>query len=244
MTLVFKILATEEWRAAEAAGAFAGSAVDQADGYIHLSTAEQAPETAAKRFAGRRDLTLVAVNPATLARRSRPGVVARGRALSAPLYDAPAGRRCLVAPAAAECRRPARLREPRGVRLAALAQLLAKLLPAETAHQLAVNGMKIAPPAPARPRDPRLVVAVLGLKFPNPLGLAAGFDKNAKVPGAMLRLGFGFVEIGTLRLVLRPATRAPASSACARTARSSTVSASTTKATREPGRASRDAPPA
>ncbi len=66
MTLVFKILATEEWRAAEAAGAFAGSTVDQADGYIHLSTAEQAPETAAKRFAGRRDLTLVAVNPATL----------------------------------------------------------------------------------------------------------------------------------------------------------------------------------
>ncbi len=84
------------------------------------------------------------------------------------------------------------------MRLAALAQLLAKLLPAETAHRLAVNGMKIAPPAPARPRDPRLVVAVLGLKFPNPLGLAAGFDKNAEVPGAMLRLGFGFVEIGTL----------------------------------------------
>ena len=66
MTLVFKILATEEWRAAEAAGAFAGSAVDQADGYIHLSTAEQAPETAAKWFAGRGDLTLVAVDAAAL----------------------------------------------------------------------------------------------------------------------------------------------------------------------------------
>src|SRR5262249_44203740 len=38
----------------------------------------------------------------------------------------------------------------------------------------------------------------LGLKFPNPMGLAAGFDKNAEVPGAMLRLGFGFVEVGTL----------------------------------------------
>ena len=66
MTLVFKILATEEWRAAEAAGAFAGSAVDRADGYIHLSTAEQAPETAAKWFIGRDDLTLVAVDAATL----------------------------------------------------------------------------------------------------------------------------------------------------------------------------------
>jgi len=84
------------------------------------------------------------------------------------------------------------------VRLAQLAEPLVKLLPPETAHRLAVFGMKIAPPAPARPRDPRLVVAALGLKFPNPLGLAAGFDKNAEVPGAMLRLGFGYVEVGTL----------------------------------------------
>src|SRR5208337_1427979 len=66
MTLVFKILATEEWRAAEAAGAFAGAAVDRADGYIHFSTAGQAPETAAKWFAGREDLTLVAIDPAAL----------------------------------------------------------------------------------------------------------------------------------------------------------------------------------
>ena len=66
MTLVFKILATAEWRAAEAAGAFAGGAVDRADGYIHFSTAEQAPETAAKWFAGRDDLTLVAVDAAAL----------------------------------------------------------------------------------------------------------------------------------------------------------------------------------
>ncbi|HZZ60234.1 MAG TPA: DUF952 domain-containing protein [Roseiarcus sp.] len=66
MTLVFKIVATEEWLAAEAAGAFAGSAVDRADGYIHLSTAERAPETAAKWFANRADLTLVAVDATTL----------------------------------------------------------------------------------------------------------------------------------------------------------------------------------
>jgi uncharacterized protein (DUF952 family) len=66
MTLVFKIVATEEWRAAEAAGAFAGSTVDRADGYIHFSTAEQAPETAAKWFANRDDLTLVAIDEASL----------------------------------------------------------------------------------------------------------------------------------------------------------------------------------
>jgi uncharacterized protein (DUF952 family) len=66
MMLVFKVLATEEWRAAEAAGAFAGAAVDRADGYIHLSTAEQTPETAAKWFAARDDLTLVAVDATAL----------------------------------------------------------------------------------------------------------------------------------------------------------------------------------
>ena len=61
MALIFKIVAAEEWRAAGAAGVFLGAAVDRADGYIHFSTAAQAPETAAKWFAGRADLTLVAV---------------------------------------------------------------------------------------------------------------------------------------------------------------------------------------
>lgn len=62
MTLIFKIVGAEEWRAGEAAGVFAGSAVDRADGYIHFSSAAQAPETAAKWFAGRRDLVLAAVD--------------------------------------------------------------------------------------------------------------------------------------------------------------------------------------
>jgi uncharacterized protein (DUF952 family) len=62
MTLIFKIVAAADWRAAEAAGAFLGAAVDREDGYIHFSAASQAPETAAKWFAGRDDLILVAVN--------------------------------------------------------------------------------------------------------------------------------------------------------------------------------------
>jgi uncharacterized protein (DUF952 family) len=66
MTLIFKIVATEEWRAAERAGVFEGAAVDRADGYIHFSAAGQAPETAAKWFAGRDDLTLVAVETTAL----------------------------------------------------------------------------------------------------------------------------------------------------------------------------------
>ena len=69
----------------------------------------------------------------------------------------------------------------------------------ETAHGLSITGLK-SPLAPAcsLPADPRLRVDLAGLTFPNPLGLAAGYDKNAEVPEAMLRLGFGFTEIGTV----------------------------------------------
>ena len=66
MGLIYKILAVEEWRAARASGVFAGSAVDLADGYIHFSDASQAPDTAAKWFAGRDDLMLVAVESSDL----------------------------------------------------------------------------------------------------------------------------------------------------------------------------------
>ena len=71
-------------------------------------------------------------------------------------------------------------------------------LPAETAHRAAICALKIAPPSKPMAADPRLAVEILGMRFPNPLGLAAGFDKNAEVPGPMLKLGFGFVEVGTL----------------------------------------------
>ncbi len=84
------------------------------------------------------------------------------------------------------------------MRLADLALPVLKLLPAETAHRAAINALKFAPLSPAAACEPRLGVTILGLDFPNPLGLAAGFDKNAEVPGPMLALGFGFVEVGTL----------------------------------------------
>src|ERR1700722_531852 len=95
------------------------------------------------------------------------------------------------------------------MRLAKVAGPVLKRLPAETAHRAAINGLKIAPPAQAPSSDPRLSVEILGLKFPNPLGLAAGFDKNAEVPGAMLRLGFGFVEVGTLTPRPQPGNARP-----------------------------------
>jgi dihydroorotate dehydrogenase len=50
----------------------------------------------------------------------------------------------------------------------------------------------------ARPDDPKLAVRAFGLNFPNPIGMAAGFDKSAEAPDALLRLGFGFVEIGSV----------------------------------------------
>src|SRR5436853_3692930 len=69
---------------------------------------------------------------------------------------------------------------------------------AERAHRLTIRALKAIPAgAPAR-RDPRLAIRVAGLDFPNPVGLAAGFDKDAEVFAQMLGFGFGFVEVGTL----------------------------------------------
>ena len=85
--IVYKIVATEEWAEAKAAGAFTGASVDRADGFIHFSTAEQAPETAAKWFAGRGDLTLAAVNTEALGDDLR-WEPSRGGALFPHLYAA------------------------------------------------------------------------------------------------------------------------------------------------------------
>ena len=85
--IVYKIVATEEWAEAEAAGAFAGAAVDRADGFIHFSTAEQARETAAKWFAGLGDLTLAAVDAEALGDDLR-WEPSRGGALFPHLYAA------------------------------------------------------------------------------------------------------------------------------------------------------------
>ena len=81
-----------------------------------------------------------------------------------------------------------------------LAARLLSALPAETAHETTLEWTRVfAPMLPrARADDPRLEVKAMGLSFPNPIGLAAGFDKDARVPDAMLKLGFGFVECGTV----------------------------------------------
>jgi dihydroorotate dehydrogenase len=69
----------------------------------------------------------------------------------------------------------------------------------ETAHRLSIAVLKSGLPLCRAPKpDPRLRVTVAGLDFPNPLGMAAGYDKNAEVPDALLALGFGFAEVGTV----------------------------------------------
>jgi dihydroorotate dehydrogenase len=77
---------------------------------------------------------------------------------------------------------------------------LLRQLPAETAHRTTLNLLRLAEPLLPKPApdDARLAVTALGLDFPNPIGLAAGFDKNAEVPDAMAKFGFGFVECGTV----------------------------------------------
>lgn len=80
-----------------------------------------------------------------------------------------------------------------------LAGPLVRLLDAETAHGLTIRLLKtgLVPPQPDFNPE-ALKVRLWGRDFANPVGLAAGFDKNAEVPDAMLAQGFGFVEIGSV----------------------------------------------
>ncbi len=80
-----------------------------------------------------------------------------------------------------------------------LAKPFLHTLDAEQAHRLTIKGLQLAPALGAGPiSNDKLQRRVFGLDFPNPVGLAPGFDKNAEVPDAMLAQGFGFVEIGTV----------------------------------------------
>ena len=80
-----------------------------------------------------------------------------------------------------------------------LARPLLHAMDAEDAHRLTIQALKCAPRLGSGPiTSPSLKRRVFGLEFPNPVGLAPGFDKNAEVPDAMLDQGFGFVEIGTV----------------------------------------------
>ncbi|MEM7651496.1 MAG: quinone-dependent dihydroorotate dehydrogenase, partial [Pseudomonadota bacterium] len=85
------------------------------------------------------------------------------------------------------------------VDLYALARPFLFTIKPETAHGLTITAMKNGlMPSCAAVNDPALEQTLWGLKFPNPVGLSAGFDKNAEVIGPSFKMGFGFVEVGTV----------------------------------------------
>ena len=86
---------------------------------------------------------------------------------------------------------------------------LLRWLDPEDAHRMAIQGLRLLPPIRQRADDPKLAVRAFGLNFPNPIGLAAGFDKSAEVPDALLKLGFGFVEIGSVTPRAQPGNPRP-----------------------------------
>ncbi|WP_372494237.1 quinone-dependent dihydroorotate dehydrogenase [Actinoallomurus purpureus] len=96
--------------------------------------------------------------------------------------------------------------------------LILRRLPAETVHRMSFAGLRLLGAVPGAvpllrralgPRDPALRVRALGLELPGPLGLAAGFDKDAEVYEALGAFGFGFVEIGTLTARPQPGNPKP-----------------------------------
>ena len=85
---------------------------------------------------------------------------------------------------------------------------LMRRLDPERAHGLALNALRLGLGGRTRGPDPEcLAIEVLGRRFANPIGLAAGFDKDAVAVPALMRLGFGFVETGTV--TPRPQTGNP-----------------------------------
>ena len=80
-----------------------------------------------------------------------------------------------------------------------LARPMLFALAPEQAHEVTLKGLEAGVyPRDTRAPDPRLEVKLAGLAFPNPIGIAAGFDKDARVPDAVLGMGCGFAEIGTV----------------------------------------------
>ena len=196
---IYKLCERPLWEEAQRRGVFAGAGADLHDGFIHFSTSSQVSETAAKHFAAVADLVLIAVDAQALANALR-WEPSRGVIFSPPLWRiAPRGS-AVDARTPSRCGRAARLSGTLGVigLLEPLVQPLLRMLDAEDAHRLALLALKLPPFVKLTADDPRLAVCAFGLNFPNPVGMAAGFDKHGEVPDALLRRGFGFVEVGTV----------------------------------------------
>ncbi|WP_338241997.1 quinone-dependent dihydroorotate dehydrogenase [Aurantiacibacter hainanensis] len=82
-------------------------------------------------------------------------------------------------------------------------------LDAERAHGLAIKALKAMPKGKPAATGGPLETTVAGIRFPNPVGMAAGFDKDAEVADALLGLGFGFVEVGSITPLPQPGNPKP-----------------------------------
>ncbi len=115
-------------------------------------------------------------------------------------------------PAASRLPKAAPVRQERAVPhlLASAALPLLRRMDPERAHGLALRALRLGVAGSAAvPDDPRLAVRALGRDFANPIGLAAGFDKNAVALPGLLCLGFGFVEVGTVTPRAQPGNPPP-----------------------------------
>src|SRR5260370_1081782 len=99
-----------------------------------------------------------------------------------------------------------------------LYRMVLRRVPAEAAHHAAFGLIRAVAAVPGAasllrrrlgPRDPVLRVRALGLDFPGPLGLAAGFDKDARGTRGLAALGFGFIEVGTVTARAQPGNPRP-----------------------------------
>ena len=94
-------------------------------------------------------------------------------------------------------------------RLIDIAQSGLLFLDPERAHEMTLRALEAGLFPRAGGDDPKLRQTLWGLDFPNPIGMAAGFDKDARVPGALLAMGFGFAEIGTVTPLPQPGNPRP-----------------------------------
>ncbi len=90
-----------------------------------------------------------------------------------------------------------------------LARPFLHALDPERAHDFTLRALSVLPLRPPKGDDPRLAVEAFGLRFPNPVGLAAGFDKNGLIARKIGALGFGFSEVGTLTPLPQPGNAKP-----------------------------------
>ena len=184
MPTIYKICPASAWREAERQGVFRGSADDVRDGFIHFSTASQVAETARKHFFGQTGLFLVAVDVDALgeALRWEPS---RNDELFPHLYgELDLGAVTAILDLRARSDGFHDVPELGLVIRAfdAFSLPLLRWLDPEDAHRLAIQGLRLLPPVRPRSDDAKLAVRAFGLNFPNPIGMAAGFDKSAEVP--------------------------------------------------------------